>query len=198
MELLNPVQTPTFNRRMVFRILIALVALSAASAHTRVGAQAMDEYQAKASFVSNVLAFVEWPESALAQGAPIEIAVLGRPAGEEVKAALVGRTTTRHPVVVRVCERTADIGDPHVLFVTADATDDLRAALRAVEGKPVLTIAEGSSDSAPPAVITLFVTDTRLAFAVDLDVADAHRVRPAANLLRLAHRVRGRKVSSQR
>ena len=183
---------------MVPRLLIALTALAAVASHTRVGAQAMDEYQAKAAFVSNVLAFVEWPESALSHNQPIEIAVLGRPAGEEVKAALAGRSAARHPLIVRVYDRAADIGDAPVLFVTADAVDTVHAALRAFEGRPVLTIAEGTSDSAPPAVITLFVADTRLAFAVDLDIADAHRVRPAANLLRLAHRVRGRKVSSQR
>ena len=183
---------------MVPRLLIALVAVAAASSHNRVGGQAMDEYQAKAAFISNVVAFVEWPESALANHAPIEIAVLGRPAGDEVKAALAGRSATRRPLLVRVYDRAAEIGDAHVLFVTADARDDMRTALRAVESKAVLTIAEGTPDSAPPAVITLFVVDTRLAFAVDLDIADAHRVRPAANLLQLAHRVRGRKVSTHR
>ena len=136
------------------------------------------------------------PESALSPQAPLEIAVLGRPAGDEVKAALAGRGATRRPLVVRVYDRTAEIGDAHVLFVTADARDDVRTALRTMENKAVLTIAEGTVDSAPPAVITLFVVDTRLAFAVDLDIADARRVRPAANLLQLAHRVRGRNVST--
>ena len=180
------------------RLLVAFVALVVASAYGRVWAQSMDEYQAKAVFVSNVLAFVEWPESALGQNAPIEIAVLGRPAGEEVKAALTRRSPGRHPLAVRVYDRAEEIREAHVLFVTADAADEMLSALRAVQGKPVLTIAEGSRDAALPAVITLFITEARLAFGVDLDVADAHRVRPAANLLRLAHRVRGRQVSSQR
>lgn len=183
---------------MVPRLLIALVALAAASSQGRVEAQAMDEYQAMAAFISNVVSFVEWPESALAPHAPIEIAVLGRPAGDEVKAALTGRSATRRPLVVHVFDRAAEIGEAHVLFVTADARDDMRTALKAVEKKAVLTIAEGTVDYSPPAVITLFVVDTRLAFAVDLDIADAHRVRPAANLLQLAHRVRGRKVSTHR
>jgi hypothetical protein len=183
---------------MVRRLLIALVVLAAAPSNSRAGEQAMDEYQAMAAFISNVVAFVEWPESVLAHQGPIEIAVLGRPAGEEVKAALAGRSATRRQLVVRVYDRAAEIGDAHVLFVTADARDDMRTALRAVANKAVLTIAEGTLDSAPPAVITLFVVETRLAFAVDLDIADAHRVRPAANLLQLAHRVRGRKVSTHR
>lgn len=183
---------------MVPRLLVAVVVVAAASLDGRVGAQAMDEYQAKAAFVSNVLAFVEWPESALAQNAPIEIAVLGRPAGEDVKTALAGRSATHHRLVVRVYDRVADIKNAHVLFVTLDAHDHMPAALRAVKGKAVLTIVEDVYDSAPPAVVTLFVFDTRLAFSVDLDIADAHGVRPSANLLRLAHRVRGRKVSSQR
>jgi hypothetical protein len=183
---------------MVPRLLAAVVAVAACSPCSHVAAQVMDEYQAKAAFVSNVLPFVEWPESALADNAAIEIAVLGRPAGEEVKTALAGRSATRRPLVVRVYTRAADIKEAHVLFVTADALDHMQAALRAVEGKAVLTIVEGAHDSAPPAIITLFVSDTRLAFAVDLDIADAHGVRPSANLLRLAHSVRGRRVSSQR
>jgi hypothetical protein len=124
--------------------------------------------------------------------------VLGRPSGEEVKAALVAGSPFRHPLAVRVYDRAADIREAHVLFVTADGADEMRAALRAVHGKPVLTIAEGRRDETLPAIITLFIAQTRLAFGVDLDIADAHHVRPAANLLRLAHRVRGRKLSSQR
>ena len=170
----------------------AVLALAPAAA-----AQAIGEYQAKAAFIHNVLAFVEWPPAALASAAPIEIAVLGRPAGDEIVAALAGRSSKRHPLNVRVYERGSEIPDCHVLVVTLDAADEMRSALRAVAGRAVLTIAEGTGVSSSAAAITLFVAETRLAFAVDLDAADASGVRPDANLLRLARHVRGRKLGGR-
>jgi hypothetical protein len=181
---------------MADRFALVLVAGAAALLALVPGARAaegLSEYRAKAAFIH---AFVEWPDGALAPAAPIEIAVLGRPAGEEVQAALAGLTSRRHPINVHVYDRAADIGPCHVLFVTVDGGDDLRAALRAFEHKAVLTIAEGSVALVPSPAITLFVADTRLAFTVDLDAADAHGVRPSANLLRLAQRVRGRKLAA--
>jgi hypothetical protein len=80
---------------MLPRLLVALVAIMAAYAHVHVRGQAMDESHAKAAFVRNVLAFVEWPESALGQNAPIEIAVLGRPSGEEPEVLVVSPWSAR-------------------------------------------------------------------------------------------------------
>ena len=182
-------------------LLVALLTVLATSWPSRAAAQAMSEYQAKAAFILNVLAFVEWPDTALTAGAPIEVAVVGRPSGEEVQAALAGKTARRHPLVVHVYERASDVKNAHVLFVTADAEGDVRGALHGMDGKAVLTIvddAAAAGGSSLPSVITLLIVDRRLAFAVDLDVADANRVRPSAHLLRLAHRVRGRSLATAR
>lgn len=161
-------------------------------------AQAMSEYQAKAAFILNVLAFVEWPDAALAAGAPIEVAVVGRAAGQEVQAALTGKAARKHPLAVHVYEQASDVKSAHVLFLTADATGDVRGALHGVNGRPVLTIVDEAKGTSLPAVMTLLIVDRRLAFTVDLDVADANQVQPSAHLLRLAHRVRGRSLATAR
>jgi hypothetical protein len=180
------------------RLLLALLAVFAAMWPGHALAQAMSEYQAKAAFILNVLAFVEWPDTALAQGAAIDVAVVGRPSGEEVRAALVGKTARRHPLAVRVYDRASDVRSSHVLFLTADAEGDARGALHGVDGKAVLTIVDDAVGTSLPSVITLLIVDSRLAFTVDLDVADANGVRPSAHLLRLAQRVRGRRLATAR
>jgi hypothetical protein len=180
------------------RLIVALVIVLATSWSGHAAAQAMSEYQAKAAFVLNVLAFIEWPETALAQGAPIEVAVVGRPSGEEVKTALAGKTARRHPLAVHVYDRASDVKGGHVLFLTADAGGDNRGALSSLVGKAVLTIADQTTGASLPSIITLLIVDRRLAFTVDLDVADANGVRPSAHLLRLAHKVRGRRLATTR
>jgi hypothetical protein len=180
------------------RLLVALLTVLATSWPSLAAAQTMSEYQAKAAFIVNVLAFVEWPESALGQGAPIEVAVIGRPSGDEVQTALTGKTARRHPLNVRVYERAGDVKSAHVLFLTADASGDARGALHGVDGKAVLTIVDDSVGTSLPSVITLLIVDRRLAFTVDLDIADANGVRPSAHLLRLAQRVRGRRLATAR
>jgi hypothetical protein len=180
------------------RLIAALVTVLATSWSAHALAQAMSEYQAKAAFVLNVLAFVEWPETALGQGAPIEVAVVGRPSGDEVKAALAGKAARRHPLTVHVYDRASDVKSGHVLFLTADASGDNRGALSSLDGKAVLTIADQPAGPSLPSIITLLIVDRRLAFTVDLDVADANGVRPSVHLLRLAHKVRGRRLATTR
>jgi hypothetical protein len=180
------------------RLLVVLLTVLATAWPGHARAQSMSEYQAKAAFILNVLAFVEWPEAALAQGAPIEVAVVGRASGTEVQAALTGKTARRHPLTVHVYDRASDVKASHVLFLTADAGGDARGALQSVDGKAVLTIVDETVGSSLPSVITLLIVDRRLAFTVDLDVADANGVRPSAHLLRLAHRVRGRRLATTR
>lgn len=180
------------------RLIVALLVVAVTSWPSHVVAQGMSEYQAKAAFILNVLAFVEWPETALAQGAPIEVAVIGRQSGQEVQAALAGKSARRHPLTVHVYERASDVKAGHVLFLTADAGADGRGALDSMNGKAVLTIVDDTVSASPPSVITLLIVDRRLAFTVDLDVADANGVRPSAHLLRLAQRVRGRRLATTR
>jgi len=182
------------------RPLAVLLTVLATMWPSHAAAQAMSEYQAKAAFILNVLAFVEWPDTALGAAAPIEVAVVGRPSGDEVQAALAGKAARRHPLVVHVYDRASDVKSAHVLFLTADADGDVRGALHGVDGKAVLTIVDDSAASAGslPSVITLLIVNRRLAFTVDLDVADANRVRPSAHLLRLAQRVRGRSLATAR
>ncbi len=156
------------------------------------------EYRLKAAFIQNLIAFVEWPDGVLGmdRGA-IEVAVLGRAAGQQIQTALAGKSAKGRPITVRIYDRASDIAHCHVLFVTVEAEHDMRTALRAAEGKPILTISEVPTVVAPYAVISIVIDDAHLAFTANLDSADLAGVRPASTLLRLARDVRGRRVGRQ-
>ncbi len=95
-------------------------------------------------------------------------------------------------------DRASDLQACHVLYVAAEAEKELAAALRAVEGRAVLTITEVDAEAPPASVINIVVIDTKLAFQVNLDVADKSGIRLGANLLSLAKRVTGGKSQGSR
>lgn len=171
-------------------------------AHSAVGrgaAQSAREYEVKAAFVSSVMKFVQWPESApLSSQKQVRIAVLGSGAGAVVAASLQGATLKGLPIVVHSYDRASDLQACHVLYVAAEAEKELAAALRAVEGRAVLTITEVDAEAPPASVINIVVIDTKLAFQVNLDVADKSGIRLGANLLSLAKRVTGGKSQGSR
>jgi hypothetical protein len=157
------------------------------------------EYELKAAFVSSVMKFVEWPDSAWPTSPqPVVVSVLGTTSGTIVARALQGVTLKHLPVVVQVHARARDLQPSHVLFVTAEADDERAAALRAVEGRPVLTITEESGDVRSASVINLVIVDTKLTFHVNLDASERGGLRLGANLLSLARRVAGGRYGASR
>lgn len=185
---------------MTHRLRLTAIALTLLiTAHgTAAQAQSDSEYAVKASFVFNVATFVEWPAATfLSPSAPIKLTLIaGHPIPEFVKAmstkAIRGRTVT-----VEIVERGDQVGPTQIVFVAADAIAELPAALKQIGTKPVLTIAEHSIDTPSGAVIAVGVSQTRLAFAVNLDAADAAELKISPNLLKLAKSVRSARARTK-
>jgi hypothetical protein len=78
-----------------------------------------------------------------------------------------------------------------VLFIASDVSAQLRNALRAVAGSPVLTVSDVPDAAQPEAVINLIAVDTRLGFQVNLELAEASGLQVSSKLLGLAKTVRG-------
>ena len=166
------------------------------------GSDAQDtarERQIKAAFLFNVLKFVEWPPSSqTTASAPLRLAILGRGPQTEKSSALEAKTVRGRHLVVQAYERVKDIEACDVLLVTPEAATDLADALRAAQGRPILTVSDTPDRAQTPAMITLTVVDTRLAFSVNLDTADASGLKMSSNLLDLAKSVQSQRVKQGR
>jgi hypothetical protein len=158
--------------------------------------QTLTEYGLKGAFVYNVLKFVHWPPQAVPPDGPLTIAVIARSPVPDLVAALAGKIVDGRALTVTVFADASRMPPAHVVFIASDAAAELRSARRAAEGRPVLTIAEGSGPPPHDAIVTLIVDKARLAFYVNLDEADAQGLQVSANLLSLARRVHSTRRST--
>lgn len=180
-------------RRRVLRLAAALATALAA----RFGAGAADaptEWEVKAAYLFNFTRFVEWPEGDAASAhAPFVVGIFGPdPFGRVLDETLAGRTVGGRPIVVRRLERPEEADSVQILFVSARGEREVARALRAAQGRPVLTVGDADVVGGKGVILTFRILDSRVRFAVNLAPAAEARLRISSQLLKVALSVEGR------
>lgn len=145
------------------------------------------EYDLKAAFLYQFLAYVTWPEAKAGDGA-IVIGVLGASELASDLLALASRAPGQRPIEVRTVTRDTDPRDLHVLFVAAARADESAALLRNAAANAVLTVTEKLPRS-PNSMINFEVIDSKVRFDVALGLVRANGMDISARLLQVALRV---------
>jgi hypothetical protein len=171
-------------------LLISAVALIGIPAQP--GAQsASDEYRLKAASVYRFPQFVEWPASAVQDSQTVDLCVLQpNPFGSELEQLVDGESLGGRPLRVRVVTSIGALAGCHALFA-GDRSEGAAAALKAVAGRPVLTVGESDQFLDAGGIIALKVVDRRVRFEVNASNAQKAGLRINAQLLNLAAAVRG-------
>ena len=174
-------------RRLVRQAVLAVALAAMLLAPSRAIAQ-FDDQQVKAAFVVNFLKFVTWPEGPAAPDAPIEVVVLGADdLARAIEHASAGQQIAGRAIKVRAVRRPGDIGAaPQLLFIGAAERDRLPVLLRAFEGRPVLTVGDGTGYGAAGVVLNFYTSDTRIRFEANTTAAARARLQISSHLLRLA------------
>ena len=148
------------------------------------------EYEVKAAFLYNFVKFVKWPDNVQARTGPIDVVILGRdPFGARLDEALDSKLAHGRSFRVRRVRALRDLGDCEVVFLSSQMDEPAAAVLKALEGKPVLTIGDVEGLTDLGAVINISVEDRRVRFDVNLVAAKRHRLTVSSHLLRLARQV---------
>jgi hypothetical protein len=188
-------------RPAIARALRAVLALAAAGAlsdpvaRPALGAEVrVLEYAVKANFLYKFADYVSWPAQALgADNAPVNLCVAGDdPFGRVLDDAVAGERLGTHPLAVRRMDEVTPDAPCHILFTRGSARQDIADALKAVEGRPVLTITEASNHGPGGGVITFVLKDNRVRFEIDQQAAAANGLEVSSKLLELAITVRPR------
>lgn len=175
--------------RVVVRFL-GLVLLLGACAVAQVRAQAgPSEYDLKAAFVYQFLAYVTWPDSPNPASGPLRIGVVGASELADNLAALASNQgASARAIEIRRLAPDADPRDLHVLFVAAGFSGAAAAQLQTAVDNAVLTVTEDlprPSDS----MINFEVIDSKVRFDVALGLARQSGLDVSARLLQVALRV---------
>jgi hypothetical protein len=140
------------------------------------------EYQVKAAYLFNFTKFVEWPDDALPDGAPLTICVaapspFGAALGDTIRDELVdGRALAMR--VVR------DPAGCHVLFVPKGVA--AAPLLRDARTRPILTVGEADDFLRQGGIVDFVMQDGKVRFAISQDAASRAQLRISSRLLRLA------------
>jgi len=172
-------------------LLLFCALLLAGATSTARGVDGEDlERQVRVGFIYNFLKFTEWPEPGGGDTArEYVVAVYADPGfGEAVEERLKGKSARGRPVRVR---RIAGIEDlrrsedaVHLLFLGSEA--DLGAALEALRGRPVLTVAQRAEFCQRGGMINLVKEGERLRFEINPSAAQRTGLRLSSKLLSLA------------
>lgn len=147
----------------------------------------VQENDMKAAFVFNFAVFTEWPDGALAGGAPISVCA---GAANPMLAALTqlnDKLVNGHRIAVRATA--ASVRGCHVLVLDRHDRPRWPQLKRELAGSNVLTVSDDRSISADGAMIALSVEDQRIGFDVDVTAARGARLNLSSKLLRLARSV---------
>lgn len=102
------------------------------------------EYEVKSVYLFNFLLYTTWPASALGDGDPLVVCVLGDdPFGEFLARAVEGRRAQGHPIRLAQVDRVVEADRCHAGFIAERNRIPAAVWLERLEGRPVLTVGEG-------------------------------------------------------
>lgn len=170
----------TKTRNFLIGVLALLAPVCAVQGET------VPEYALKAAFLYNFARFTEWP----APSAPeFNLCVYGRnPFGEHLDS-IAGKPLHGNPVRIVLPNTLDSLGECHILFIADSALSSLPRVLAALDGRPVLTVAEGEGRVEQGIMVGLLLEGSRVAFEINLPAVRRNGISVSAQLLQLSRRV---------
>jgi hypothetical protein len=145
----------------------------------------------KTAIIGKIAEFVRWPAgSALDErDRPFEFVILGPTPLEPHCQSYYrdqGVTIAGHRVFLRPTNSVADIGKPHLLFVSSSFSDQLPEIIAALGQKPVLTMGDTQGFAHRGLAVNLYLAEDRVRFEISRKAFARHRLEASYRLLGLA------------
>ena len=148
------------------------------------------EQSVKADYLAKFAPFVVWPpETFSAPTAPLVLCIQGDdPFGETLDRRTAGQSVGTHPIIVRRVARIDADSGCHIAYLAGSSAQSPAAALKALDGKPVLTVTDG--EGGERGIVHLVQTNGRVRFAIDSARAAQCGLAISSKLLALASEVK--------
>lgn len=149
---------------------------------------ATNEHEIKAVFLFNFAQFVEWPAKDLPEpNSPIVIGILGKdPFGSYLEETVKDEVVNGHPLLIEHYTSTEDIKTCHILFITPSKTIRFTDIIKALEGRNILTVSDGSNFTKQGGMIRFVTENNKIKLIINLQAVRASGITVSSKLLRLS------------
>jgi len=188
----SPNETKPSRCRSALRaFVLAAVVLAGVWTGVARAAPVADEYQVKAAYLLNFARFVEWPDSCLPPGAPLQIAIVGEdPFGGALDEVLRRKSANGHPIQLRRLRWSDALTSCQIVFISASEEEHLPEILESLANRNVLTVSDIDRFSLRGGVIELLMVGNRVRFDINRTAALAAGLTISSKLLSVARAVR--------
>lgn len=174
-------------KRSVCRCLLALcLGFSLPISHSIARADSILEYQVKAAFIYNFMAFTQWPDNS---DSAINLCLFGEDYfGQEIDK-LQSRTVGTRPIKVSRINNPNQLAQCQVIFFSKSVNDDLAELIFDLSDKSILTLADSPNAASKGIIINMNLVDEKVIFEINLRIARKAGLDISSKLLQLATKV---------
>lgn len=150
------------------------------------------DQEVKAAYLARLAPFVVWPPSLFAgPSVPLTLCIQGGdPFGPVLDRMTAGQGVGSHPIIVRRIERLDADSGCQIAYLGGSPAQSQAAALKAVDGKPVLTVTDGDGEGGGKGIVHFVLISGRVRFEIDAGRADQSGLSISSKLLALASDVK--------
>lgn len=175
-------------RAVVFRLILAGIAAFAPVSTTVEAETPTRAYKIKAAFILDFVRQVQWPREI---GPVARLCTVGADPFGDAWAAIADQRIQGRPVQIERNVPTERLQDCMILAIGNLSAEEAAKLDKAVNGSPVLTVADDATPSHVGAVLRLKSVDNRLHFDLDMPQARRRGLEIALELRNLADSVNG-------
>lgn len=189
MHLINRLfkRSDTFVKRSICNILLALyLGFCLPVSQSVAMADELIEYQVKAAFIYNFIAFTHWPDST---GQTINLCIYGEDYfGKEIDKLQNRSINNRHIKITRITDPDK-LKACQVIFFSKSVSRQLSNILNDLQNEPILTLADNPNATAQGVAINMSLINEKIVFEINLIKARASGLDISSKLLQLATKV---------
>ena len=153
---------------------------------SEVAANDLKEYQLKAAFLYNFIAFTQWPDGI---NQTLNICVYGEDYfGQEIDKLQTKSVHGSNIKILRL-DSLEESKECQVLFISKSAINTLPDILTNIQEKSILTIADSPAAASEGVIINMTLSQNKINFEINLQSAHSVKLNISSKLLQLASKV---------
>jgi hypothetical protein len=173
--------------RYLFNITLVFYLVAFSSAVVSADQQKAGEYQVKALFLYNFLNFVDWPAGSSFNSSPaINVCIVGDDPFADALDDIRNETVKGKKLAIRMYRPFDEPEGCHLLFIPASEKSRAGQILRSVREENVLTVSDTFEEGRQGAIISFFIEQKKVRFAINIEAAKKAGLKISSKLLRLA------------